>query len=79
MIIKAKYYRKLRLKLINLTLLFRDRITASLTNVKQGDMRFVDECGDIFIYYSIEELVQDLGWGRDKIIKLKKSISIWIN
>ena len=36
-------------------------------------MRFVDECGDIFIYYSIEELVQDLGWGRDKN-KTKKNL-----
>lgn len=32
-------------------------------------MRFVDECGDIFIYYSIKELFQDLGWGCDKIKK----------
>lgn len=74
MIIKAKYYRKLRAEAKLMFALFRDRITASLTNVKQGDMRFVDECGDIFIYYSIEELVQDLGWGRDKIIKLKKEL-----
>ncbi|MCO4488540.1 replication initiation protein Rep [Streptococcus infantarius subsp. infantarius] len=74
MIIKAKYYRKLRAEAKLIFALFRDRITASLTNVKQGDMRFVDECGDIFIYYSIEELVQDLGWGRDKIIKLKKEL-----
>lgn len=74
MIIKAKYYRKLRAESKLMFALFRDRITASLTNVKQGDMRFVDECGDIFIYYSIEELVQDLGWGRDKIIKLKKEL-----
>ena len=74
MIIKAKYYRKLRAEAKLMFTLFRDRITASLTNVKQGDMRFVDECGDIFIYYSIEELVQDLGWGRDKIIKLKKEL-----
>lgn len=79
MIIKAKYYRKLRAEAKLMFALFRDRITASLTNVKQGDMRFVDECGDIFIYYSIEELVQDLGWGRDKIIKLKRTYSIWIN
>ena len=74
MIIKAKYYHKLRAEAKLMFALFRDRITASLTNVKQGDMRFVDECGDIFIYYSIEELVQDLGWGRDKIIKLKKEL-----
>ena len=74
MIIKAKYYRKLRAEAKLMFALFRDRITASLTNVKQGDMRFVDECGDIFIYYSIEELVQDLGWGRDKIIILKKEL-----
>ncbi|HER0078013.1 TPA: replication initiator protein A [Streptococcus pyogenes] len=74
MIIKAKYYRKLRAEAKLMFALFRDRITVSLTNVKQGDMRFVDECGDIFIYYSIEELVQDLGWGRDKIIKLKKEL-----
>lgn len=74
MIIKAKYYRKLRVEAKLMFALFRDRITVSLTNVKQGDMRFVDECGDIFIYYSIEELVQDLGWGRDKIIKLKKEL-----
>ncbi|HGH7793831.1 TPA: replication initiator protein A [Streptococcus agalactiae] len=74
MMIKAKYYRKLRAEAKLIFALFRDRITASLTNVKQGDMRFVDENGDIFIYYPIEELVQDLGWGRDKVMNLKKDL-----
>jgi len=34
----------------------------------------VDEAGDIFIYYSIEELAEDLGCGRAKVIKLKKEL-----
>lgn len=74
MMIKAKYYRKLRAEAKLMFALFRDRISISVTNVKQGDMRFVDETGDIFIYYSIEELVEDLGWGRDKIMNLKKDL-----
>lgn len=36
MVIKAKYYRKLRAEAKIIFSLFRDRITVSLTNIKQG-------------------------------------------
>lgn len=73
-IIGTKYYSKLKAEAKLLFMLCRDRLSASLDSTRKGDMRFVDGDGDIFIYYSIEDLAEDLGWGRDKIMKLKKEL-----
>lgn len=73
-VIKSKYYRKLKAEAKLMFMLCRDRLSASLDSTRKGDLRFVDDLGDIFIYYNIEDLSEDLGCGRDKIMKLKKEL-----
>ena len=73
-IIGTKFYSKLKAEAKLLFMLCRDRLSVSLDSTRKGDLRFVDEAGDIFIYYSIEELAEDLGCGRAKVIKLKKEL-----
>lgn len=73
-IIGTKFYSKLKAEAKLLFMLCRDRLSVSLDSTRKGDLRFVDEAGDIFIYYSIEELAEDLGCGRVKVIKLKKEL-----
>ncbi|HEL9599319.1 TPA: replication initiator protein A [Streptococcus suis] len=73
-VIKSKYYRKLRAEAKLMFMLCRDRLSASLDSTRKGDLRFVDDLGDIFIYYNIEDLSEDLGCGRDKVMKLKKEL-----
>lgn len=73
-VIKSKYYRKLKAEAKLMFMLCRDRLSASLDSTRKGDLRFVDDLGDIFIYYNIEDLSEDLGCGRDKVMKLKKEL-----
>ena len=73
-VIKSKYYRKLKAEATLMFMLCRDRLSASLDSTRKGDLRFVDDLGDIFIYYNIEDLSEDLGCGRDKVMKLKKEL-----
>ncbi|HEL0020794.1 replication initiator protein A [Streptococcus equi] len=73
-VIKSKYYRKLKAEAKLMFMLCRDRLSASLDSTRKGDLRFVDDLGDIFIYYNIEELSEDLGCGRDKVMKLKREL-----
>ena len=73
-VIKSKYYRKLKAEAKLMFMLCRDRLSASLDSTRKGDLRFVDDMGDIFIYYNIEDLSEDLGCGRDKVMKLKKEL-----
>ena len=73
-IIGTKFYSKLKAEAKLLFMLCRDRLSVSLDSTRKGDLRFVDEAGDVFIYYSIEELAEDLGCGRAKVIKLKKEL-----
>ena len=73
-VIKSKYYRKLKAEAKLMFMLCRDRLSASLDSTRKGDLRFVDDLGDIFIYYNIEDLSEDLGCGRDKFMKLKKEL-----
>lgn len=73
-VIKSKYYRKLKAEAKLMFMLCRDRLSASLDSTRKGDLRFVDDLGDIFIYYNIEDLSEDLGCGRDKVMKLKKDL-----
>lgn len=72
--IGSKYYSKLKSEAKMMFMLLRDRMGASIENARKGDMRFVDDNQDIFIYYPIEELVEDLGWKRDKVMSLKKDL-----
>ena len=53
-VIKSKYYRKLKAEAKLMFMLCRDRLSASLDSTRKGDLRFVDDLGDIFIYYNIE-------------------------
>ena len=73
-VIKSKYYRKLKAEAKLMFMLCRDSLSASLDSTRKGDLRFVDDLGDIFIYYNIEDLSEDLGCGRDKVMKLKKEL-----
>lgn len=73
-IIGTKYYSTLQAEAKLLFMLCRDRMSLSLDSTRNGDTRFIDENGDIFIFYSIEELMNDLGCGRAKVIKLKKEL-----
>ncbi|WP_105124436.1 replication initiator protein A [Streptococcus suis] len=73
-VIKSSYYRKLKAEAKLMFMLCRDRLSASLDSTRKGDLRFVDDLGDIFIYYNIEDLSEDLGCGRDKVMKLKKEL-----
>lgn len=73
-VIKSKYYRKLKAEAKLMFMICRDRLSASLDSTRKGDLRFVDDLGDIFIYYNIEDLSEDLGCGRDKVMKLKKEL-----
>ena len=72
--IGSKYYSKLKSEAKMMFMLLRDRMGASIENARKGDMRFVDDHQDVFIYYPIEELVEDLGWKRDKVMSLKKQL-----
>lgn len=72
--IGSKYYSKLKSEAKMMFMLLRDRMGASIENARKGDMRFVDDNQDVFIYYPIEELVEDLGWKRDKVMSLKKQL-----
>ncbi|MFS1664319.1 replication initiator protein A [Streptococcus sp. zg-JUN1979] len=73
-LIGTKYYKRLKAEAKLLFSLLRDRMSASVENARKGDMRFVDDEGDVFIYYTIDELTEDLDWGKDKIRKLKKEL-----
>lgn len=72
--IGSKYYSKLKSEAKMMFMLLRDRMGASIENARKGDLRFVDDNQDVFIYYPIEELVEDLGWKRDKVMSLKKKL-----
>ena len=72
--IGSKYYSKLKSEAKMMFMLLRDRMGASIENARKGDMRFVDDNQDVFIYYPIEELIENLGWKRDKVMSLKKQL-----
>lgn len=73
-IIGTRYYSKLKAEAKLMFMLCRDRLSASLDSTRKGDLRFIDDEGDIFIYYSVEDLAVDLGCGRAKVIRLKKEL-----
>lgn len=73
-LIGTKYYSKLQAEAKFMFMLFRDRFSSSLDQARKGNMTFIDDEGDVFIYYPIEEIAKDLGIGRDKAIKLKKEL-----
>ena len=74
MIMDSKYYQSMMAEAKLMFMLFRDRMSASLYYARKGDLRFVDDEGDVFIYYAIDDLVEKLGWKRDKIMRLKKEL-----
>ena len=74
MIMDSKYYQSMMAEAKLMFMLFRDRMSASLYYARKGDLRFVDDTGDVFIYYAIDDLVEKLGWKRDKIMRLKKEL-----
>ncbi|MCQ9211692.1 MULTISPECIES: replication initiator protein A [unclassified Streptococcus] len=72
-LVGTTYYQKLCAEAKFLYMLINDRLKLSLQTAKDTG-NFVDEHGDVYVIYPNNELSQDTGYGKDKIIKLKKEL-----
>ncbi|CAM3326957.1 Replication initiator protein A domain protein [Streptococcus pluranimalium] len=72
-LVGTAYYQKLCAEAKFLYMLINDRLKLSLQTAKDTG-NFVDKNGDVYVIYPNNELMQDTGYGKDKIIKLKKEL-----
>ncbi|HGD6625468.1 TPA: replication initiator protein A, partial [Streptococcus agalactiae] len=72
-LVGTNYYKKLCAEAKFLYMLINDRLKLSLQTAKETG-NFVDKHGDVYVIYPNNELMQDTGYGKDKIIKLKKEL-----
>ncbi|HGI3333368.1 TPA: replication initiator protein A, partial [Streptococcus agalactiae] len=72
-LVGTTYYQKLCAEAKFLYMLINDRLKLSLQTAKDTG-NFVDKHGDVYVIYPNNELSQDTGYGKDKIIKLKKEL-----
>ncbi|EFR44605.1 replication initiator protein A [Streptococcus pseudoporcinus] len=72
-LVGTNYYKKLCAEAKFLYMLINNRLKLSLQTAKETG-NFVDKHGDVYIIYPNNELMQDTGYGKDKIIKLKKEL-----
>lgn len=54
--------------------LLRDRMQLSIKNVSEGNNYWVDDNGDVFIYATIENIMELMQCGSEKASKLKKEL-----
>lgn len=72
-LVGTTYYQKLCAEAKFLYMLINDRLKLSLQTAKDTG-NFVDKHGDVYVIYPNNELSHDTGYGKDKIIKLKKEL-----
>ena len=72
-LVGTTYYQKLCAEAKFVYMLINDRLKLSLQTAKDTG-NFVDKNGDLYVIYPNNELCQDTGYGKDKIIKLKKEL-----
>ena len=72
-LVGTTYYQKLCAEAKFVYMLINDRLKLSLQTAKDTG-NFVDKNGDVYVIYPNNELCQDTGYGKDKIIKLKKEL-----
>ena len=72
-LVGTTYYQKLCAEAKFVYMLINDRLKLSLQTAKDTG-NFVDKNGDVYIIYPNNELCQDTGYGKDKVIKLKKEL-----
>lgn len=72
-LVGTTYYQKLCAEAKFVYMLINDRLKLSLQTAKDTG-NFVDKNGDVYVIYPNSELCQDTGYGKDKIIKLKKDL-----
>lgn len=72
-LVGTTYYQKLCAEAKFLYMLINDRLKLSLQTAKDTG-NFVDKHGDVYVIYPNNELSQNTGYGKDKIIKLKKEL-----
>ncbi|WP_303972030.1 replication initiator protein A [Streptococcus merionis] len=72
-LVGTTYYQKLCAEAKFLYMLINDRLKLSIQTAKDTG-NFVDKHGDVYVIYPNNELIQDTGYGKDKIIKLKKDL-----
>ncbi|MGT2637013.1 replication initiator protein A [Streptococcus ratti] len=72
-LVGTTYYQKLCAEAKFLYMLINDRLKLSIQTAKDTG-NFVDRHGDVYVIYPNNELMQDTGYGKDKIIKLKKEL-----
>lgn len=72
-LVGTNYYQKLCAEAKFLYMLINDRLKLSLQTAKDTG-NFVDKYGDVYVIYPNNELMKDTGYGKDKIIKLKKDL-----
>lgn len=73
-LVGTTYYQKLCAEAKFLYMLINDRLKLSLQTAKDTG-NFVDKRGDVYVIYPNSELMQDTGYKKDKIIKLKKELT----
>ena len=72
-LVGTTYYQKLCAEAKFVYMLINDRLKLSLQTAKDTG-NFVDKNGDVYVIYPNNELCQDTGYGKDKVIKLKKEL-----
>lgn len=72
-LVGTTYYQKLCAEAKFLYMLINDRLKLSIQTAKDTG-NFVDKHGDVYVIYPNNELMKDTGYGKDKIIKLKKEL-----
>ncbi len=68
LLIQGKKYERLSSDAKLLYAVYQDRAELSIQN------KWTDSNGDIFFLYSIDEVCFFMGWGKDKVIKVKKEL-----
>ncbi|CYX36144.1 protein gp49-like protein [Streptococcus suis] len=68
-LIESAYYRKMSTESKFTYAILKDRFELSLKN------NWVDENGDVYLIFTIEELQSILGYGNKKVIKIKKELA----
>ncbi|HEL1584671.1 TPA: replication initiator protein A [Streptococcus suis] len=67
--VETLYYRKLSTESKFTYAILKDRFELSLKN------NWIDENGDVYLIFTVEELQTILGYGKNKVIKIKKELA----
>ncbi|HEM4919834.1 TPA: replication initiator protein A, partial [Streptococcus suis] len=68
-LVESVYYRQMSTESKFTYAILKDRFELSLKN------NWVDENGDVYLIFTVEELQSILGYGKNKVIKIKKELA----